>query len=332
MTSGRSTHGSDVRVQRVDLAELRAHLADLHQQAARQRREGDEAFLDLHAFGRRTRGRNPRARTDRRPPGTTPPLRCMLERPVRGLTLVLARGAEEVADHGDVRVEDLRQRTGVAVDRQRSLRASGAFRAGGHRDSGPRPLALRPAGGCSLAGPSQGWRSPLWRPQALRRRSAPRAPRVSSRRPSANGLELLPQAIQLLSKLLRVALWHGRRRWLRGRLAQRWRWNTETTQRRDTTHTDISEEIPLGHKPSYPGTPAIWTHPSRGRSKNVTSGWDVRGREERARGSGWCLDPSDCARASARNRLSDATGIAVSSRIPTPRFIDLTEWQMAQCS
>ena len=33
--------------------------------------------------------------------------------------------------------------------------------------------------------------------------------------------ELLPQTLQFLSQLLRVALWHGRRRWLRGHLAHR---------------------------------------------------------------------------------------------------------------
>ena len=39
-----------VGVQRVDLAERRAHLADLDQQVARQRGQRHEAFLELHAF------------------------------------------------------------------------------------------------------------------------------------------------------------------------------------------------------------------------------------------------------------------------------------------
>jgi hypothetical protein len=38
-------------VRRVHLAELRAHLADLEQQARRQRVERDVAFLDLEPVG-----------------------------------------------------------------------------------------------------------------------------------------------------------------------------------------------------------------------------------------------------------------------------------------
>ena len=62
--------GQRVRVQRVDLAELRLQLPDLRQQAARQRREGQEPLLDLDALGRERRERSRRARTDRRPPGS----------------------------------------------------------------------------------------------------------------------------------------------------------------------------------------------------------------------------------------------------------------------
>ena len=41
-----------VGVQRVDLADLLLHLADLRQQAAGKRRERQEAFFDLDALGR----------------------------------------------------------------------------------------------------------------------------------------------------------------------------------------------------------------------------------------------------------------------------------------
>ena len=51
MTSGSSTHGSVMRVERVHLADLLLELADLGEQPAGKGREREEPFLDLDAFG-----------------------------------------------------------------------------------------------------------------------------------------------------------------------------------------------------------------------------------------------------------------------------------------
>ena len=59
-----------------------------------------------------------------------------------GLDLVLAGGADEVADHRHVGIEHLRTRGGAAVDRQRALRPAGTRGAGRHVDT-----ALAAAGG-----------------------------------------------------------------------------------------------------------------------------------------------------------------------------------------
>ena len=59
--------GQHVRVHRVDLAELRAHLAGLQQQAGRQRRERDVAFLHLQPLrARRQKEIGARVRIDDR--------------------------------------------------------------------------------------------------------------------------------------------------------------------------------------------------------------------------------------------------------------------------
>ena len=52
----------------------------------------------------------------------------------RRIHRVPAGRAEEVANHCDIRVEDLRGRGGGAIDRQRSRRAAGARGAGRHLD------------------------------------------------------------------------------------------------------------------------------------------------------------------------------------------------------
>ncbi len=50
--SGTSTHGSDVEVHEVDLAELRLEFADLDEQIGRKARERQEALLELDLFVR----------------------------------------------------------------------------------------------------------------------------------------------------------------------------------------------------------------------------------------------------------------------------------------
>ena len=95
----------DVIVERVDLAEGRAHLADLGQQAAGQLGEGDEPFLEVDAFlAERNEEIGARVRVDDR-----------LERDLRFVHLerrnrvdvVRPGGAEKIADDRDVRVEHL---------------------------------------------------------------------------------------------------------------------------------------------------------------------------------------------------------------------------------
>ena len=107
--------GQHVVVHRVDLAERAAHLADLGQQAAGQRGEGDEAFLDLHAFGpERQEEVGARVRID---DGLERGSASCISSDGRASTRCAHR-AQEVADDGDVGIEHLRARRGVAVDGQ----------------------------------------------------------------------------------------------------------------------------------------------------------------------------------------------------------------------
>ena len=92
-----------------------------------------------------------------------------------GLTWLLSGGAEEVADHRDVGVEDLRAGRRRAVDRQRAARTAGAFGARRHlrgRRSRREPRRSRRRR-CRRR---HGRRRPLGR-----RRASPRAPSADRR-------------------------------------------------------------------------------------------------------------------------------------------------------
>ena len=120
-------------VERVHLPECRAHLADLRQQAARELGKCQEALFEVDAlFSERDEEVGARVRIDHR---LKSGLRFVhLERRSR-THRVPAGSAEEVADDGHVRIEDLRaadRPAGRAVDGQRAARAAGALRARRH--------------------------------------------------------------------------------------------------------------------------------------------------------------------------------------------------------
>ena len=120
-----------VIVQGVHLAERRPHLADFRQQAAGQRGERDEAFFEIDAlFAERNEEVGARVGIDH---GLKGRLRFVhLERRI-GIGEVAARGAQEIADDGNVRIEDLRARCGAAVNRQGATRPARPFSAGWNR-------------------------------------------------------------------------------------------------------------------------------------------------------------------------------------------------------
>ncbi len=106
-----------VRVERVHFPELRTELAGLEQQVLRQRREGDEPFFDFETFGARGQEEiRARVRIDDRLEGGLDfgqlHRRLIAER-------VLAGHADEVADHGDVRIEHLGRETRRRLRRRR---------------------------------------------------------------------------------------------------------------------------------------------------------------------------------------------------------------------
>ena len=121
-----------VAVERVHLAERRAHLSDLDEQPAWNRGEREEALLEIDALlPERHEEVGAGVGIDDRLEGG---LRLgHLQRGTR-IDRVPAGRAEEVPDHGDVGVEDLRGRRRCAVDRQRPRRTAGASGAGRHFD------------------------------------------------------------------------------------------------------------------------------------------------------------------------------------------------------
>jgi hypothetical protein len=119
-----------VRVESVHLPECRAHLPGLDQPTSRQRRKRHEPFLEVDSLlAERQKKVGARIRVDDR-----------LERHFRlrhvqrrfRPNLVRTRRPEEVADHGHVRIEDLRRCRHVAVQRQRSSGPAGTRSAGGN--------------------------------------------------------------------------------------------------------------------------------------------------------------------------------------------------------
>ena len=118
VTSGRSGPGQRVVVHPVHLAEGRPHLPDLHEQLGRQGGEGQERLPRCRPRRARRSGRSRRARRGRPWPGRTPRPRASPER--AAVSARAARRAEEVADDGDVGVEDLRAHRGAAVHGQRA--------------------------------------------------------------------------------------------------------------------------------------------------------------------------------------------------------------------
>ena len=166
-----------VRVQGVDLAERRAHLADLREQSAGQRRKRDEPFLELDALlAKRQEEIGAGVRIDDR-----------LERHLglghlqrrRRVDVVLSGGAEEVADHGHVGVEDLRRRGARRVDGQRAAWPARPGRARRH-------LRGRRRGGLAR-----------WSRLSGAQRREPRFERGEP------GLEILSQLVDLLPDVLR---------------------------------------------------------------------------------------------------------------------------------
>jgi hypothetical protein len=113
-------------VKRVRLAELRLHLSDLGEETAGQRRERQKAFFNLEPLGRGGEEEiGPRVRID---DGLQAYFRFVQLKRRQRLGVVLPRRGDEVADDGNVGVEDLRQRRGVAVERQWPCRTGGARR------------------------------------------------------------------------------------------------------------------------------------------------------------------------------------------------------------
>ena len=96
-----------VRVQRIDLAELRAELAGLQQQAGGQRRERDVALFELRPL--RPGGDKEIGACVRIDDGLKRRLRFAQLHGRLAAELVLAGDADEVADDRDVRVEHLRR-------------------------------------------------------------------------------------------------------------------------------------------------------------------------------------------------------------------------------
>ena len=113
-----------VRVQRVDLAERRPHLADAHQDAAGQRRKRDEALFEIDAFfAERDEEIGACVRID---DGLERHLRLgHLQRRLR-VHRVPAGGAEEVADDRRRRIEDVRRRRRRLAGRLRCRPGSGS--------------------------------------------------------------------------------------------------------------------------------------------------------------------------------------------------------------
>ena len=202
-------------VQRVGLAELRLQLADLHQQAAGQRREGQEPFLDLERLRATRRGRSRRARTGSTTAWKLSSASCSCSAGAGSISFLPA-APSEVADHRDVGVEDLRHRAGVAVDGQGALRPARACRA--CRDGGLGCRHWRGLAGGRGRGRSRRAREPV-RPAGTGRRrrrgfSRPLCkPGLERREPGAvavaNRVELLPQPL----RALRAALPGRQRPW-----------------------------------------------------------------------------------------------------------------------
>ena len=115
-----------VGMERVDFAHLLFQLPYLGQQATRERRERNEAFFNLDAFGREGDEEvRPGVRIDNR---LERRFRLVHLEGRRGVDLVATSCTQEIADDRDVRVEDLGQRGRAAVDGQRSLWSAGASR------------------------------------------------------------------------------------------------------------------------------------------------------------------------------------------------------------
>ena len=130
--------GQNVIVERVHLAERRAHLANFCQQSSRQRRERDKPFLDIHAlFSERNEEVGARVRIDDRLERRFRLVHLQRTRMVAQaerirLHAIVAGGAEKVADHRHVGIEDLRSRCRRTVHRQLAARTARAFSAGRH--------------------------------------------------------------------------------------------------------------------------------------------------------------------------------------------------------
>ena len=195
MTSGRSVHGSTWLCSVLTLPNARAHLADLHQQAARQRRERDEALLDAHLFAEGEEEVGARVGIDDR-----------LKRRLGFVQLegrLAARwrsdGAEEVADHRDVGIEDLGRGRRVAVHGQRAVGppapSAPAGTGGGGSACAARAaarVARAPRAGCAGGGGRR--RLPFERRQARLERGQPLAVF------GAEGLDRLPQLLDLAGR------------------------------------------------------------------------------------------------------------------------------------
>ena len=171
--------GQHVVVERVHLAERRAHLADLREQPARQGRERQESFFDVDALlAERDEEVGTRVGID---DGLERRFR-LVERERRiGRHLIAAGRAEEIADDRHVGVEDLRAAHGGSIHRQRAARSA--------RRPPRRAAPRRPAPAATAA--------PAWRrrpaPVPLQSsRAWPRAPPAAPR--SLDAVDRSPDA------------------------------------------------------------------------------------------------------------------------------------------